>query len=213
VKYGPTGVAGVTIIDIEPSRDDRGFSSDLFCTDEFADYGISFNVARTSVAYSYSRGTLRGICRQVSPNAVATLVRCTRGAVAGVAVDVRPESSTYRQHVMVQMSADNRRALFVPPYVGFGFQTLADNTEVLYQVSDVYETDEEQGFRWNEPEFGIDWPLAVSVISEKDAHWPLLASVASVTSLANKAPAATNNDTLASRFGRPAVYGRGNRPA
>ncbi len=213
MKYGPTGVAGVTIIDIEPTRDDLGFSSDLFCADEFADCGIFFNVARTSVAYSYSRGTLRGICRQAAPNAVATLVRCTRGAIAGVAVDVRPESATYREHVMVQMSADNRRALFVPPYVGFGFQTLADNTEVLYQVSDVYESAEEQGFRWNEPEFGIDWPLAVSVISEKDAHWPLLASVGSVTSLAGRVVPSAGKDMPAPRYGRPAAYGRRNRPA
>jgi dTDP-4-dehydrorhamnose 3,5-epimerase len=213
VKYEPTGVAGVTIIDIEPNRDDRGFSSDLFCTDEFADSGISFNVVRTSIAYNYSRGTLRGISRQVSPNAVATLVRCTRGAIAGVAVDVRPESATYREHVMVQMSADNRRALFVPPYVGYGYQTLADNTEVLYQVSDVYETDEEQGFRWNEPEFGIDWPLAVSVISEKDGNWPLLASVGSVTSLAGRLQPGTTQDALAPRYGRSATYHRGVRPA
>ena len=213
MKYGPTGVAGVTIVDIEPSRDDLGFSSNIFCADEFADYGISFNVAQTSVSYNYSRGTLRGICRQAAPNAVATLVRCTRGAIAGVAVDVRPESSTYRKHVMVQMSADNRRALFVPPYVGFGYQTLADNSEVLYQVSDVYESTEEQGFRWNEPEFGIDWPLTVSVISEKDAHWPLLASVGSVTPLAGKVSPGTGKDTLAPRYGRPAAYNRGNRPA
>jgi dTDP-4-dehydrorhamnose 3,5-epimerase len=201
VKYKPTDVAGVTIIDIEPDRDDRGFFSDLFSADEFADHGIYFNVARSSVAYNYARGTLRGIRRQVSPNAVATLVRCTRGAIAGVAVDVRPESPTYRNHVMVQMSADNRRALYLPPYVGHGFQTLADNTEVLYQVSDVYETAEEQGFRWNEPEFGIEWPLAVSVISDKDANWPLLASVRSVAPIVSKLQA------------RPATYERASRPA
>ena len=94
MKYMPTDVAGVTIIDIEPDRDDRGFFSNVFCADEFAQYGLLFNVAQTSVAYNYARGTLRGIRRQVAPNAVATLVRCTRGAIAGVAVDVRPESST-----------------------------------------------------------------------------------------------------------------------
>ena len=113
MKYMPTDVAGVTIIDIEPDRDDRGFFSNLFCADEFADYGMLFNVAQTSVAYNYARGTLRGIHRQVAPNAVAKLVRCTRGAIVGVAVDVRPESATYGKHVMVQMSADNRRALFL----------------------------------------------------------------------------------------------------
>jgi dTDP-4-dehydrorhamnose 3,5-epimerase len=230
VKYTPTDVAGATIIDIEPDRDDRGFFSNLFCADEFAQYGLLFNVAQTSVAYSYARGTLRGIHRQVPPNAVATLVRCTRGAIAGVAVDVRPESSTYGRHVMVQMSADNRRALFLPPYVAHGFQTLADNTEVLYQVSDVYDTAEEQGFRWNEPEFGIEWPLAVTVISEEDANWPLLASVRRVTATVGKLPAGrnesvddtvdalkaratTSRDMLTSLYRRPATNQRETRPA
>jgi dTDP-4-dehydrorhamnose 3,5-epimerase len=231
VKYMPTDVAGVTIIDIEPDRDDRGFFSNLYCVDEFAEYGMSFNVAQTSVAYNYARGTLRGLHRQVAPNAVATLVRCTRGAIVGVAVDVRPQSASYGKHVMVQMSADNRRALFLPPYVAHGFQTLADNTEVLYQVSEVCEATEVQGFRWNEPEFGIEWPLAVSVISEKDANWPLLASVQNVTPGIGKLPAGriestdgagvakrsvkptVFHDTLTPLFGRRATYGRGNRPA
>jgi dTDP-4-dehydrorhamnose 3,5-epimerase len=110
------------------------------------------------------------------------LVRCTRGAIVDVAVDVRPESRTYRQHVMVQLSADNRRALFLPPYVAHGFQTLADNTEVLCQVSDSYEPASEQGFRWDDPKFGIEWPLPVTVISEEDASWPLLVRVPSVAS-------------------------------
>lgn len=231
MKYMPTDVAGVTIIDIEPDRDDRGFFSKLFCADEFAEYGMSFNVAQTSVVYNYARGTLRGLHRQVAPNAVATLVRCSRGAIVGVAVDVRPESATYGKHVMVQMSADNRRALFLPPYVAHGFQTLADNTEVLYQVSEVSESAEEQGFRWNDPEFAIDWPLAVSVISEKDANWPLLASVRSVTTTIGKLPTGRNepadgamvakrsakatafHDTLTPLFARRTTYKRGNRPA
>lgn len=177
MKYTPTDIGGVTIVDIEPNRDDRGFFSHLFSASEFADYGLLSSVARMDVAYSYARGTLRGIRRQVPPNIEAKLVRCTRGAIAAVAVDVRPESSSYGDHVMVQLSADNRRALFLPPFIAHGFQTLADNTEVLYQVSGVYDTEAEQGFRWDEPEFGIEWPLAVSVISEEDNNWPLLASV------------------------------------
>jgi dTDP-4-dehydrorhamnose 3,5-epimerase len=104
-------------------------------------------------------------------------VRCTRGAIVDVAVDVRPESRTDREHVMVQLSADNRRALFLPPYVAHGFQTLSDNTEILYNVSGTYAPASEQGFRWDEPEFGIAWPLPVTVISEKDASWPLLVPV------------------------------------
>ena len=104
-------------------------------------------------------------------------MRCVRGAIVDVAVDVRPESRTYGKHVMVQLSADNRRALFLPPFVAHGFQTLADNTEVLCQVSGRYAAAEEQGFRWNDPEFAIEWPLPVSVISDRDGTWPLLAPV------------------------------------
>jgi dTDP-4-dehydrorhamnose 3,5-epimerase len=182
MQYTPTDVAGVTIVDIEPDRDDRGFFSHSFCANEFATYGLHPNLAQTSLSYNYARGTLRGMHRQVYPHAEAKLVRCTRGAIVDVAVDVRPESRTYGKHVMVQLSADNRRALFLPPFVAHGFQTLADNTEVLYQVSGLYEPSEEQGFRWDDPAFAIKWPLPVSVISEKDASWPLLASVGSAAS-------------------------------
>lgn len=177
MKYTPTDVAGVTIIDIEPLRDDRGFDSYAFCADEFAEQGLVFHVTQATLAYSYARGTLRGIHRQVSPHAEAKVVRCVRGAIVDVAVDVRPESRTYGKHVMVQLTADNRRALYLPPLVAHGFQTLADNTEVLCQVSGRCAPAEKQGFRWNDPGFGIEWPLPVSVISEQDANWPLLASV------------------------------------
>jgi dTDP-4-dehydrorhamnose 3,5-epimerase len=174
VKYSPTAVAGVTIIDIEPDRDHRGFVSRWFCADEFAEYGLIFDVSRTNVCFNYTRGTLRGLYRQTPPHVAATLVRCTRGAIAGVAVDVGPESQTNGMHVMVELSADNRRALFLPPHVAHGFQTLTDDTEVMYQVSGPHELTSEQGYRWNEPEFGIEWPLPVTVISEKDASWPYL---------------------------------------
>ncbi len=180
MRYTPTDVAGVMIIDIEPHRDDRGFLSRSFCSDEFSAHGLISPVVQTDILYNYTRGTLRGLHRHGPPYAEAKLVRCTRGAIVDVAVDVRPESRTYRQHVMVQLSADNRRALFLPPYVSHGFQTLAANTEVLCQVSASYAPDSEQGFRWDDPKFGIEWPLPVTVISEEDASWPLLVPVASV---------------------------------
>jgi len=138
VKYTPTDLAGVMIVDIEPDRDDRGFFTRSFCSDEFNSQGLISPAAQTNISYNYARGTLRGLHRQGPPHAEAKLVRCTRGAIVDVAVDVRPESRTYRKHVMVQLSADNRRALFLPPYVAHGFQTLADNTEVLCQVSGSY---------------------------------------------------------------------------
>lgn len=181
MKYTPTDVDGVMIVDIEPHRDDRGFFSRAFCAEEFEEFGLLTGVVQTNISYNYTRGTLRGLHRQVPPHAEAKLVRCTRGAIADVAVDVRPESPTYGRHVMVQLSADNRRALFLPPYVAHGFQTLADNTEVFYQMSGPYQAGAGQGFRWDEPEFGIDWPLPVTVVSDKDANWPLLRSVEQLT--------------------------------
>lgn len=115
------------------------------------------------------------------PYREAKLVRCTRGAIADVAVDVRPESATYGRHIMAELTGDNHRALFLPPYVAHGFQTLVDDTEVIYQVSGLYAPEGEQGFRWDDDEFGIDWPLPVSVISAKDRGWPLVAELRSTT--------------------------------
>ena len=174
MKYTPTGVDGVVIVDIEPHRDDRGFFSRSFCASEFESQRLDGAVAQTNIVYSAERGTLRGLHLQVPPDAEAKLVRCTRGAIMDVAVDVRPESATYGRHVMVSLTADNHCALFLPPYVAHGFQTLLDDTEVFYQVSGPYAPTSERGFRWDDPEFGIDWPLPVSVISDKDASWPLV---------------------------------------
>jgi dTDP-4-dehydrorhamnose 3,5-epimerase len=178
VRYTPTDVVGVMIVDIEPHRDDRGFFTRSFCSEEFADHGLDSTVVQASISFNYVRGTLRGLHRQVPPYAEAKLVRCTRGALVDVAVDVRPESESYGKHVMAELSADNHRALFLPPYVAHGFQTLADNTEILYQVSGAYVPTGEQGFRWDEPEFGIVWPLPVAMISDKDANCAFLEHVA-----------------------------------
>ena len=182
MKYTPTNVTGVTIIDIEPHRDHRGFFSRSFCADEFAKYGLDCAVAQTNISFNYTRGTVRGLHRQAPPYAEAKLVRCTRGAIVDVAVDVRPESQTYGKHVMVELTADNHRALFLPPYVAHGFQTLTDNTEVIYQVSGPHAPPGEEGFRFNDQAFGIEWPLPVTVISEKDANWPLLEPAGSAAS-------------------------------
>lgn len=207
MKYTPTDVAGVMIVDIEPDRDERGFFSRSFCSDEFGTRGLIAAVAQTNISYNYARGTLRGLHRQAPPYREAKLVRCTRGAIVDVAVDVRPESRTYRKHVMVQLSADNRRALFLPPYVAHGFQTLADNTEILYHVSDACPSGSEQGFRYDDPEFDITWPLPVTIISEKDASWPLLVPVSGVngTTWAAGRRAARGTATLVGKRGiRPA---------
>ncbi|OBI23364.1 dTDP-4-dehydrorhamnose 3,5-epimerase [Mycobacterium sp. E2327] len=185
MKYTPTAVAGVTIIDIEPHRDHRGFFSRSFCADEFLTYGLISEVAQTNLCFNYTRGTVRGLHRQAPPHAEAKLVRCVRGAIADVAVDIRPESQTYGKHVMVELTAENRRALFLPPYVLHGFQTLTDDTEVMYQVSGPYVPESEEGFRWDETEFAIKWPLPVTVMSEKDASWPLMDETAAAESEAS----------------------------
>ncbi|MDX1887038.1 dTDP-4-dehydrorhamnose 3,5-epimerase [Mycolicibacterium sp. 120270] len=175
MKFTPTSVEGVMIVDLEPHRDERGFFSRSFCSAEFEKHGLIGAVSQTNIVSSAVKGTLRGLHLQVPPDAEAKLVRCTRGEIADVAVDVRPDSPTKGRHVMVTLSADNHRALFLPPYVAHGFQTLVDDTEVCYQVSGPYAPQSEWGFRWNDPEFDIAWPLPVSALSDKDAAWPLVA--------------------------------------
>ena len=184
MKCTPTKVAGVTIIDHEPQRDHRGYSSRSFCAHEFASYGLAFDVTQTNTLFNYTRGTVRGLHRQAPPYAEAKLVRCTRGAIAAAVVDVRPESQTYGDRLMVELNGDDHRTLFLPPYVTHGFQTLTDDTEVSYQVSGQHVPAGEEGFRWNDPEFGIVWPLPVTVISEQDASWPSRAPELALVDLA-----------------------------
>jgi dTDP-4-dehydrorhamnose 3,5-epimerase len=181
VKYTETDVAGVMIVDIEPHADARGFFARLFCADEFARHGLDSHVAQMNMSFSRTCGTVRGLHRQVPPYAEAKLVRCIRGAIADFAVDVRPDSPTYRKHVMVELTPGSHRAVFVPPYVAHAFQTLVDDTEVLYQVSGPFAPTGEQGFRLNDPAFGIALPVPISVISDKDANWPLLDEVESTS--------------------------------
>lgn len=181
MKYIDTDIHGVTVVDIEPHNDERGFFATAFCADEFAKHGLNPTVAQVNYAYNHARGTLRGLHRQVPPYAEAKSVRCTRGAIFAVAVDVRSTGENFGARVTVELTAENRRSLFLPPYVAHGFQTLADDTEVIYQVSRPYEPQSEQGFRWDDPVFGIPWPLPITVISEKDANWPLLAEVGSLS--------------------------------
>jgi len=177
MRFIPTEVDGAMIVDLEPHSDDRGLFARTFDVDEFAAHGLDVGVAQCNLSFNHRAGTLRGLHRQVPPHAEGKLVRCTAGAIVDVAVDVRPESPTYGRHVMVELTAGNRRALYVPPYVAHGYQTLVDDTEVSYQVSGPYAPGGEQGFRYDDPAFAIDWPLPVTVISPKDAAWPLVEAV------------------------------------
>lgn len=174
MRYSPTAVDGVVLVELEERVDERGLFARTFDADEFAAHGLAAQVVQGNLSFNHLAGTLRGLHLQVPPHAEGKLVRCTAGAIADVAVDVRPGSPTYGQHVVVELSARNRRALFVPPYVAHGYQTLVDDTEVTYQVSGPYVPGAEDGYRYDDPAFAIAWPLAVTACSDKDAGWPLL---------------------------------------
>jgi len=174
VRFTATEVEGAVIVDLEPFADDRGIFARTFDVDQMAPHGIDTHVAQANLSWNVRAGTVRGLHRQVPPHAEGKLVRCTAGAVVDVAVDVRPGSASYGRHVMVELSAENRRALWIPPYVAHGYQTLVDATEVVYQVSGPYAPGGEQGYRHDDPAFGLSWPLPVAVVSDKDMSWPLL---------------------------------------
>ncbi|RMH46912.1 MAG: dTDP-4-dehydrorhamnose 3,5-epimerase [Alphaproteobacteria bacterium] len=172
--FTETHLKGAFIIDLEERRDHRGFFARTFCAREFEAHGLKPMVAQTNLSFNHRRGTLRGLHFQRPPAAETKLVRCTAGAIHDVIVDLRPESPTYLQHVGVELSAANRRALYVPEMFAHGYITLTDGAEVIYQVGEFYTPGAEGGLRWDDPALGIDWPVAVEVISEKDAAWPLI---------------------------------------
>jgi dTDP-4-dehydrorhamnose 3,5-epimerase len=171
MKFTETGLEGAWIVDVEPLSDDRGFFGRTWCAKEFAEHGMVADMAQCNVSYNHRKGTLRGLHYQVPPAAEAKFVRCTAGAVHDVIVDVRPDSDTYLQWIGVDLTAENRRALYVPPMFAHGYLTLTDGAEVIYQVSEFYTPGAERGARYDDPAFGIDWPVAIEVLSEKDAGW------------------------------------------
>ncbi|MGS5087316.1 dTDP-4-dehydrorhamnose 3,5-epimerase [Hydrogenophaga sp. A37] len=170
--FTETKLAGAYIIDLEKRGDSRGFFARSFCQDEFERHGLVNKVVQTNVSLSKHQGTLRGMHYQESPYAETKLVRCTQGAIYDVIVDIRPDSPTFKQWIGVELSSSNHRMLFVPQHFAHGFITLMDDSEVTYQVSQVYHPGSERGLRYNDPALGIVWPQAVNVISDKDAAWP-----------------------------------------
>jgi dTDP-4-dehydrorhamnose 3,5-epimerase len=171
VKFAATALAGAFIIDIERLPDERGFFARTFCRDEFAAHGLRTEFVQCNTSFNERRGTLRGMHFQREPHAEAKLVRCTRGAIHDVIVDLRPESATYCRWVAVELSADNERMLYVPEGVAHGFQTLADASEVFYQMAAMYRPESAAGVRWNDPAFAIRWPLPDPVVSARDAGY------------------------------------------
>jgi len=174
MKFVQTAIDGVAILELEQRSDDRGFFARSFCQDEFTANGLLPDVAQCNISHNHAAGTLRGMHFQLPPATEAKLVRCIAGAIVDIIVDLRPGSPTYLQHVSVKLSAANRRSLYVPPMFAHGYQTLVDDTEVLYQVSERYTPGMERGLRYDDPVLALSWPVPVSKISDKDASWPLL---------------------------------------
>lgn len=172
MKFTQTKLQDAYIIDIEPISDERGFFARGWCQREFEKHGLTSRISQANISYNKIKGTLRGLHYQAAPNEEAKLVRCTCGSIFDVMVDLRKESPTYGQWVGAELTAENRRMLLIPEGFAHGFQTLQDNTEVFYQVSEFYTPGAERGARYNDPAFGIEWPMSVSSISDKDAAWP-----------------------------------------
>jgi dTDP-4-dehydrorhamnose 3,5-epimerase len=170
--FTPTRLEPAHIVDFEKREDDRGFFARAWCQQEFEAAGLETRLVQCNVSFNKRAGTLRGMHYQLAPHAEVKVVRCTRGAIYDVIIDLRPTSPTYKQWLGVELSAANGRALYVPEGFAHGYQTLEDDTETLYQVSEFYAPEAERGLRWNDPAFGIDWPNGEPrVISPKDASW------------------------------------------
>ena len=169
MRFNETSLPGVFVIEPEFMRDERGFFARTFCTKEFDAQGLNSIFDQCSVSYNIKKGTVRGMHYQTAPDEEVKLVRCTKGAIFDVAVD--PSSGNW---FGVELSAANRKALYIPKGFAHGFQTLSDETEVFYQIAGVYRADSARGLRWNDPSLGITWPFEVSVISKRDQEYQLL---------------------------------------
>ena len=165
---------GVFLVDLEPLNDERGFFARSFSSDEFAARGLTSELGQCSVSYNARKGTLRGLHYQSAPHEEHKLVRCTAGAIFDVIVDITPHSQGYRRWYGTELTAQNRRAVFIPAGFAHGFITLSDAAEVFYMISVPYAPEHACGWRWNDPAFGIQWPLTPSMISPRDAAYPLL---------------------------------------
>ena len=172
MKIGPLPLSGAYTVDVDPRSDERGFFARTFCVNEFAALGMSPRVVQCNISFNQKAGTVRGMHYQIEPHPEVKLVRCTQGAILDVIVDLRPDSATFKQHVGVELTAKNRRALYIPAGFAHGFQTLADETEVFYQMSDFYAPDCARGVRWDDPALTIRWPRPISCISDKDLTYP-----------------------------------------
>ena len=172
MRFTTGQLPGVFIVDIERLDDERGFFARTWCAGEFREHGLPDSLRQASISFNRRAGTLRGMHYQRPPSREGKLVRCIHGALFDVVVDLRPGSPGFLRHESVELSADNRRAIYVPAGFAHGFQTLDADTEVQYQMTDDYRADLSSGFRWNDPAVGIAWPLAPAVMSDRDRTYP-----------------------------------------
>jgi dTDP-4-dehydrorhamnose 3,5-epimerase len=172
MRFEPLPIDGAALVRIEPNRDARGFFARAFCVDEFSAAGLPTQLVQASVSYNERAATVRGMHFQWPPSQEGKLVRCIRGRLYDVLLDLRPRSPTYLQHLAVTLDEDNHDAVFIPPGIAHGFQTLLPRTEIWYQMTDSYAPELAAGVRWNDPAFAIRWPMPESVISERDAGYP-----------------------------------------
>jgi dTDP-4-dehydrorhamnose 3,5-epimerase len=174
MKFTESPLPGVFVVDMAPLEDERGFFARAYCREEFSAQGLGIEMRQCSVSHNLRKGTLRGLHYQRAPHEEHKLVRCTAGEIFDVVVDIRPRSASYRRWFGEKLTAQNHRSLFIPPGFAHGFVTLCDETEVYYMISISHAPEYSGGYRWNDPAFGIEWPEVPDIISQRDAHFPLL---------------------------------------
>jgi dTDP-4-dehydrorhamnose 3,5-epimerase len=175
--FSESRLKGAFLVDLDRREDSRGFLARAFCQREFADHGLKPVIAQANIVFSKKKGTVRGMHFQFPPAAETKLIRATRGSILDIIVDLRPESPTYLEHMSVELTCENQRALYVPERFAHGYQVLEENTATIYQVGEFYAPAHEGGLRYDDPTLGLTWPLPVSEISPKDALWKLLAEI------------------------------------
>lgn len=170
--FRETKLKGAFIIETEKREDERGFFARTFCQEEFEAHGLNPRVVQCNISFNRRKGTMRGMHYQVAPYEEAKLVRCTIGAIYDVIIDLRPNFPTFKQWMAMELTAENRKMIYVPEGLAHGFQTLMDNTEVLYQMSEFYHPESARGVCWDDPAFGIEWPFAERIVSARDRNYP-----------------------------------------
>lgn len=174
MRFEPLTIEGVFRIEIERIADERGFFARTFCAQTFIERGLQPDFVQCSISYNARRGTLRGLHFQEQPHAETKIVRCTRGAVFDVVVDLRPHSATFRRWHALELTAENRDMVYIPSGCAHGFQTLVNETELVYEITPAYKPEKARGIIWNDPALGIDWPVQEPTMSDADRNWPNL---------------------------------------